>query len=81
MKLIKKTERLRGKLAGHKICGSVFSTTYVRNSSCSDKQQVTFESGGAHVGFHVKYPLFLPDLHQNWNVSTDFIKIPKYRIS
>ena len=27
-----------------------------------------------YLRFHVKYPIFLPDFNQSWNISTDFLK-------
>jgi hypothetical protein len=30
-----------------------------------------------HVGLHVMYLLWIPDLNQNWSVSTNFRKIPR----
>jgi hypothetical protein len=33
-----------------------------------------------HVGLHVKCPLLLSDLNQNWNVQTNFSKTSQYQL-
>jgi hypothetical protein len=34
-----------------------------------------------HAGPHVKCPLLLPDMNQNWNVSLNFSKTREFQIS
>jgi hypothetical protein len=41
----------------------------------------SFPFAEMHIGFLAKSPLFLFSLNQDWNMSTDFSKLPQYHTS
>ena len=58
---------------------SIFSITFFRNISCSEKNSVIYHK--CTYGLHVKYPLFFSDFNKTSILSTDFRKYFKYQFS
>ena len=77
--LINDTILERKKIAEHKMCVVVSSTTFVRNVSRSKKNLVIIRS--KTTSGYVKYPLFLSDFNETWIFSIVFRKILKHQIS
>jgi hypothetical protein len=70
------------KVIEHKMCGLIFSRSFVGNIFHSKKNWARYDRRG-YLGLHVKYPLFLSDFNETWIFSTDFwnIKFHEYPFS
>jgi len=60
------------KVIEHKMCVSIFSSTFVWNTSYSKKNGARCDKNC--VVFSCKVPLFLSDLNESWIFGTDFRK-------
>jgi hypothetical protein len=65
------------------MCVSIFSTMFVLNMFRSGKYLASYIPDASRnvCTLHAKCSLLELDINQNWNVSTNFNKIPQNKIS
>ena len=69
------------KVTEHKMCVLIFSTSFFSSETFLILRINERDMIKNVYCLRVKYPLFLSDFNETWIFSTDFRKIPKYKIS